>query len=488
MLALGLTLVVLGTLGVFLRGIHAIWPAAMGRWRILLVEVVVILAWVLGGRAVASLRERSARAAWIAVDPNASAALPQPRAPNAGGAELVRLASTLGLQVGTPGAAATAPRDPATEAALGALGAYLDSVVRQADDRPQAAPTELRAWLLVQDAAARTLEHQLVARGPVDWGTRAADGALGYSPLELVKLHGVLTAGALDRMRAGDAVSASSALEAAGALAASLRGRLDTPSRLVALMLDRRLLGALRMLDPVPPGWEQRLDEIEAHTQPAGVLPREMLELLAEVREPSCTLRGLVLQLDPSPLLGGAERPALNRALVWLGGGPVPLEDLALAVDAEKKRIATPFYRYVQGPLERPYVGLVAADYALVQARNAAAAAGADVCAPSALAPAAAIAPWSPIVEKDAAPLRLARMSAVLRAELELTRLVARARTLRAQAPQHGWPSDLPGTSSKACAPRRFGVQLDAGRAELRLVPNAFTEGEATVAFRMEAR
>jgi hypothetical protein len=489
MLALGLTLVVLGTLGVFLRGIHAVWPAALGRWRILLVEVLVILAWVLGGRAVASLRERSARAAWIAVDPNAAAPAPQlPKAPNAAGAEVVRLASTLGLHVGRPGAAADAPRDPATEAALGTLGSYLDSVVRRADDRPQAAATELRAWLLVQDAAARALERQVVGRGPIEWGARAVDGALGYSPLELLKLHGVLTAGALDRMRAGDAVSASAALEAAGALAAPLRDRLDTPSRLVALILDRRLLGALRMLDPVPPGWEQRLDEIEAHTQPAGVLPREMLELLAEVREPSCTLRGLVLQLDPSPLLGGAERPALNRALVWLGGGAVPLEDLALAVDAEKKRIGTPFYRYVQGPLERPYVGLVAADYALVQARNAAAAATADVCAPSAPAPAAQLAAWSPIVEKDAAPLRLARMSAVLRAELELTRLVARARTLRAQAPAHGWPAELPGTGSKACAPRRFGVQLDAGRAELRLAPSAFAEGEATVAFRMEAR
>src|SRR5262252_2035578 len=126
MLALGLTLVVLGTLGVFLRGIHAIWPAALGRWRILLVEALVILAWVLGGRAVASLREGSARAAWIAVDPNAVAPAPQlPSAPNAAGAELVRRASALGLHVGRPGAAAAPARDPATEAALDSLASYL---------------------------------------------------------------------------------------------------------------------------------------------------------------------------------------------------------------------------------------------------------------------------------------------------------------------------------------------------------------------------
>ena len=138
MLALGLTLVVLGTLGVFLRLIHAIWPAAVGRWRILLVEVLVILAWVLGGRGVASLRERGARAAWIAVDANAAAPPPtQPGSPNAAGAELVRLASTLGLKVGKPGTAAAAPRDPATEAALSTLGAYLDAVQRQPDDRPR---------------------------------------------------------------------------------------------------------------------------------------------------------------------------------------------------------------------------------------------------------------------------------------------------------------------------------------------------------------
>ena len=490
MLALGLTLVVLGTLGVFLRLIHAIWPAVVGRWRILLVEVLVILAWVLGGRGVASLRERGARAAWIAVDANAAAPpATQPGSPNAAGAELVRLASTLGLKVGKPGTAAAAPRDPATEAALSTLGAYLDAVQRQPDDRPRAAPTELSAWLLVQDQGARTLEQQLVARGRIDWGVRAADGALGYSTLELVTLHGVLTAGALDRMRAGDAAAASSALEAASALAASLRERLDTPSRLVALMLDRRLLGALRMLDPVAPGWEKRLDEIEAHSQPPGVLPREMLELLAEVRAPASTLRGLILELDPSPLLRGSERPPVNRALLWLSGGAVPLEDLALAVDVEKKRIATPFYRYVQGPLERPYVGLVAADYALVQAQNYAAAAKADACAPGRLAPAAEIAPWSPIVETDEpAPLRLVRSSAVLHAELELTRLVARARTLRLSSPGRAWPAELPGTSSKACAPRRFVTRVDAGRAEIRLAPNAFAEGEATVAFRMEAR
>ena len=81
-------------------------------------------------------------------------------------------------------------------------------------------------------------------------------------------------------------------------------------------------------------------------------------------------------------------------------------------------------------------MGLVAADYALVQAQNYAAAAKADACAPGRLAPAAEIAPWSPIVETDEpAPLRLVRSSAVLHAELELTRLVARARTLRLSSP-----------------------------------------------------
>ena len=77
-------------------------------------------------------------------------------------------------------------------------------------------------------------------------------------------------------------------------------------------MLDRRLLGALRMLDPVARVGEAARRDRSA--QPAGGrAPREMLELLAEVRAPASTLRGLILELDPSPLLRGSERPPVNR-------------------------------------------------------------------------------------------------------------------------------------------------------------------------------
>ena len=318
----------------------------------------------------------------------------------------------------------------------------------------------------------------------------ADDDTLPYAPVGLLKLDGVLLAGALERMRAGDIAGASSALEAASALAASLRDRSDTPSRLVAVGLDRRLLGALRLVDPVPPGWERRLDEIEDHTRPAGALPGEMRELMAQVRKPRTTLRGLLLEMDLGPLLHESGRPRWSQLFLALDGGPVPIEGVADAVAAERQRTATGLYRYAQGPLETPYMRFVAADYATVQAQTAAQVAAGDSCGPKRIEPQSRFASWSPLAEPDE-PLipSLARSAAVLRVELELTRLVVRDRTLRAQSARKEWPGELPGAdASRACAGRRFVANVEAGRAEIRLEPKAFGEDEATASFRMGAQ
>jgi hypothetical protein len=196
----------------------------------------------------------------------------------------------------------------------------------------------------------------------------------------------VLTAGALERMRAGDLSGASSALEAAAALTASLRERSETLSRLVAVTLDRRLLGALRLLDPIPAGWAQKLAEIEAQTRPAGALAGETLELLAHVRRPDTTLRGLILEMDIGPPLGESHRSWLSERILSLCGLGVPVERLADAIASEKQQTQTPFFRFVQGPLERPYMRLAVADYATVQVRTASAVASGDSCGPLPLA------------------------------------------------------------------------------------------------------
>jgi hypothetical protein len=77
----------------------------------------------------------------------------------------------------------------------------------------------------------------------------------------------------------------------------------------------------------------------------------------------------------------------------------------------------------------------------------------------------------------------------VLRAEVELTRHVLRARSLRAQGPGHAWPEQLPGLDSAVCRGRRWTYAvLPDGSASVRLEASPFAEREATVAFRMSER
>lgn len=490
MLTLGLALVVLGLFGLVLRGVRRVWPDSITRPKIALLQIVLVAAWVFGGNLLAEIWERSAHDAWRAVDPAAvAAAKTRDAAPNPAGLELAKLAALLGIRIGPPDGTKVPGPDPLGEIGLAGLVAYLDGAFKQPDDQLGRAPAELRAWLVLQDVPARAVEKHLLAAGRVEWGSRGMDDALPYSPPELTRLHAVLTAGALERMRAGDVSGASSALEAAAALAASLRERSETISRLVAVTLDRRLLGALRLLDPIPAGWAQKLAEIEAQTRPAGALAGETLELLAHVRRPDTTLRGLILEMDVGPPLGESHRSWLSERILSLCGLGVPAERLTEAIASERQQTQTPFFRFVQGPLERPYMRLAAADYATVQVRTASAVASGDSCGPLPLAASAEVARWSALAETGEPFVpRLGRTAAILRAELELTRLVERARTLRAQSRRLAWPNDLPGADSQACPGRRFVAQLVDGQAEIRLEPEAFANHEATVSFRMLGR
>jgi hypothetical protein len=491
MLTLAVALVVLGTFGFLLWIVRRIWPAAWPWWRILLVELVVAAAWLLGGNAIATWREKQAEHAWKALDPKAVVA-PWARGGSLSptGVELAKLASGLGLTLAGVHEPNAAKPDAASQAALAKVGSFVNGVLRQEDDTLGPAPAELSAWLILHDETVRAIETQLLEGGPIDWGAPEGDDSLSYSPHDLLRLHSVLVASALERMRAGDPAGASSGLAAAAALTASLRDRPDTVSRMQALAQDRRLLGGLRFLDPVPADWERRLDEIEEHTRPLGDLARETLALIAETQNSYTTLRGLILELDPGPPLREGPRPWISRAWLALSGGPVPLESLWEEAAAERRRTRTPFHRYVQGPLERPYMRLVVADHAMVEAKIVSAVLAEDPCTPRPAEPAARPASWSPLVQSaDPFVPRLARSTAVFRVELELTRLVQRARFLRAASPRHEWPAELAGTDSRACAGRRFVARVDEeGSEEIRLESSPFADDEATVAFRMAGR
>lgn len=492
MLALALALLVLGSLGLVLRGIRRAWPGAMPWRRLLLIELVVLAGWLLGGNLAASWREAKAREAWRAIERSAE---PATRAPGRGlspaAVELVTLARALGIRLDgartAPGSPSEPDPDDATRAARAAVVPFVEAAVRRAGDPVPLAPVELRAWLILRDEALRGLERRLLAREAIDWGA-PADGSPGYSPVELHRLHAVLLADALERMRIGDAGGAGIALEAASALTGSLRGRPETTARQQALAQDRRLLGALRLLEPVPAGFERTLDAIQAATQPLAVLPAENLGVLEEMRRPATTLRGTILELDGAELRG-EPRPPLARWILRLSGGDVPIERLAAAVAAERRRADAPFHRFVQGPLERPYVRLVVADHVLARAQVLSAAlAASDPCGAATVVAAPRRASWSPLAAPgDFAP-RLVRAATVLGVELELTRLVERARFMRGLDKGGAWPGGLGGDDSRTCPGRHFVLAVEDGHAEVRLEPSAFAEKEAVVSFRMAGR
>ncbi len=493
MLTLGLAFLVLGIIGLALGAVRRVWPAAMPWRRILLVELGVLAAWLVGGNVLATWREGQAERAWAATLPKA---VPPVQAtsvgPNAAGLELVKLASGMGIHLGRArGQAAASPGpDPASQSGMAKLSSFVDSTSRQMDDVLTAAPTELLAWLILEDEASRAVEKHLLEGGPIDWGGPADDDGVAYSPFQTMKLHAVVVTTALERMRAGDPAGAATALQAASTLTASLRDRPDTFGRLLALSQDRRLLGALRILDPVSPGWESLVDEIDDHTRPLGALSSETLELLAEARKPFTTIRGLIFEMDAAAPIGEGPRRWLSGLWLTLSGGHVPLEGRVDEAAAERRRTSTPFHRYVQGPLEKPYLRLVVADHAMAQAQDATAAGGSDACGLEPPQPAARRAPWSLFGETASSFIpRLARSTAALRVELELTRLVLRARSLRALSPKREWPAQLPGAAdSRACPGRRFVSVVEAGHAQIRLEPNGFGEKEATVSFRMAGR
>jgi hypothetical protein len=254
---------------------------------------------------------------------------------------------------------------------------------------------------------------------------------------------------------------------------------------MLALAQDRRVLGALRMLDPVPAGFERLLDEIEEHTRPLGAHSSEALALLAQARKPYTTLRGLILELDTDSVLLQHRRPLLPSLWLKLSGGTVSVDGWGDALATERRRTETPFYRCVQGPLEKPWLRLVVADFLAVQAREAAAAVDIDPCRD---VPAATPSPATGPPDEGSFVATLVRRTTAMRVELELTRLVERSRFLRALSPKREWPAELSRVDSRACKGRRFVARFEDSAAEIRLEPNPFGEKEATVTFRMTSR
>jgi hypothetical protein len=462
---------------------------------ILLVQSSVLLTWLIGGNLAASWREAQAEQAWSrSGQPLATLAARYPKAPTSpAGQEVERLATALGIAVGRDLDSAGLPAKAAHDRVQGAISAYVFREARRTEGLAAAPPLEVRAWLAMSTPALGALEEQLLNAGPILWETDVDQ----WQPFPLAgprDVHSALLASAYEAMSEGLTAKAQGRLEAAWRLATSLRERPSTAARLLSLLQDRNWLGALRS-GAASDDSLARLDTLSDPARALGAVPLESRSFLQDARGPRTTLRGIYLESNWGLSLLSDQPQGLGGAVFrGLSGGRVEMQRAASAMEAERARAQGLFYRLVQGPLERPYLRLSAADYARAAAIEYAKARDArDPCAPMP-APSANLAErrlarWSLVGEGALSVDRLAHTAAVLRTEVELTRHVLRARELRAADPGRGWPEQLPGLDSAVCRGRRWAYAvLPDGTASVRLEASPFAEHEATVAFRMSER
>jgi hypothetical protein len=461
-------------------------PATLSLRGIVRVQALVLLAWILGVNALAAFRERRAERAWEGA-PGATPPLAAVTA-STSARELARLAAALGIEM--PGGKGLGSGSDA--AAYGkvreALGSFVfDESVRT--DESLSPPTpEVQAWLAATADRLQAVERHLRAGDPVAWELDP-ESWHGFPIRGLRDLHTVLVAAAFERIRAGRTAEAGGALEAAWRLTDSFRDRPSTLPRLVALVHDRALLGALRQIGPPSAEWPPRLDAIhDAARHFAGIKP-DALGFLQGARKPETTVRGVFLETDWAIRLFDGPSGTADRVFLALTGGPVGTENYTEAIEGERARARGGFYRFLQGPLERPYLRLCGADYAAVLQRELADALARDACVSlpaSAPPPRRLLARWNVVGHGSASFVpRMARTVAAVRAQVELTRLVLRARALRAESPQRAWPTELADLGSSACPGRHWVYGRAADGATIRLDSNPFAEKEAPVEFRM---
>jgi hypothetical protein len=185
-------------------------------------------------------------------------------------------------------------------------------------------------------------------------------------------------------------------------------------------------------------------------------------------------------------LVDGAE-PAYGRLFLTLTGGYVDPEGTLDSVEAERARASSAFFRFVQGPLERPYLRLCAADYAGAHSKALAEAERRSVCDGEPSDPTRPrLRFWNLIDDDVTFAYRMSRTVAAFRTDLELTLLVLRARSLREANGGSAWPETLAGLASRSCAGRDWSYTVGSeGTASLRLNPTPFAEREATTTYRL---
>ncbi len=460
-------------------------PPTLSLPGILLVQAGLLVLAVGGGNLAAAWRESQAAAAWRAAgQPLESVVARYPKtATNPAGLELERLAAEVGIAIS--GRESSGLRGPAFHARVkDAIGAYVTRATSRSEGRPDAPPLEVRAWLAMCDPGLRAVAKHLRESEPIVWESDPL--AWQSAPrFGLIDLHAALIAAALAELHQ-DPAGSESLVESAWRVTASLRDQPNTAARLNALAQDRRTLGALRASRTASSEWPARLRDLGAPDSVLGAQSVVALSFLEDARGPRTTVRGAFLETnEPLAMLGEKGPGRLGSLFLAASGGAVRSNSLMEAVDAERARAREASYRWLQGPIEKPYLRLCAADYATALAAECARTlANADRCAAvpetGPRGQTLRLAPWNIVGDGAISLDRLARRSAVLGVEAELTALVLEARA----GAEGGSPPE-----SRVCAGRRWVVERrPAGDTAIHLDNNPFADREATVAYRLEER
>jgi hypothetical protein len=426
---------------------------------LLIVVVGLPVLWILVASMLATRQEQAADRGWtelgLSMDGFAARFPKQDASPAA--LEIEASAANMGIPMAPTGAPGRPQPSPAASKAFDALplATFVDAQMERGDSAVDVPPVELTRFLTAH--AADIAAIQAASTRQVTWEQDVQ--RLFSAPLPSLKgqraLHSVLVLDALERLGRGDSPGALNTLGSAWRINAALRSRPELITQLIAVALDRLILGAVRRVPAPTEEWRARVRE---HDYRKSMLTAFQTEgwLLSQFTRSS----------DPA-------------ALTVITGG---------TVDAPR----TALERYVYGPLARPYLRLAAANHSDVLRQAVADLKTKDACALDSAAfeqsTIARIPRWN-ILSKIAVPSLSRAWLAAARVEMEaeLTQKTIEARLARAGSPEGAWPAALAKAPSEVCPGVTWRYEVAAGSATFFVDADPFNGGEKGLPLRFVA-
>jgi hypothetical protein len=429
----------------------------MKRWLagLLVVLVVVVVLWVVGGGLAASFQERAVEKSWAGMGMPLED-FPQrfpPTSLSPAATTIAEAAARMGIALSS---VATAPQpSPPDSKALEALKltSLVEDSLKKTDDALEALPQAAAELLAAHAAEVEAIRSAALSGQPIEWESDISK--LYAAPVPRVLGHrqveALLVLDALEKTRTADAPGALRSLRAAWEMNRTFRDRPELLFQLTAITVDQRLLlPALRRLPAPAAEWPAKIRE---HDYRRSFLTSMQIE--------------------------GWLPMALGRRDASL---------MAVMKDGQVDAMETAYQRWVQAPIERPYLRLSAANYSDVIRRVVASLAKTDPCSQEARTIGETAATWVPrwnVLGSVAMPNFSRLWLQVGREGLaaELTLKVLEARAARAASPQGTWPAELPSLRSTVCPAVTWSYKVAPEGATLAANPDPFKEPALPLSF-----